>query len=139
MAERPPETLVARTIPRTREVRPEVPHFSLNRNDIFIALFKHKKKIIFAAAVGLVAAIAVRVFYPPVYESQAKLLVRYLVERSTVDGLDPTAASGLMRTGPDNVLGSEVEILRSWDLAVQAADAVGIKRLGMPSKEAAAG
>jgi len=145
MAERPPETLVARTLPRTREARLEAHHSSLNRNDIFIALFKHKKKIALAAAVGLLAAAAVYLYYPPVYESQAKLLVRYLVERSTVDAIDnPANAGSLMRTSGDNVLGSEVEILTSWDLAVQTADAVGAKRLlphatGVPTKEAAAG
>src|SRR5437762_4575614 len=142
MAERPPETLITRTLPRPREARPEAPHASLNRNDILIALFKHKKKIALAAAVGLLAAAAVYILYPPVYESKAKLLVRYLVERSTVDAIDnPTNSMG---TGRDNVLGSEVEILSSWDLAVEAADAVGPKRLlpkatGVATKEAAAG
>jgi polysaccharide biosynthesis transport protein len=144
MAERPPETLVTRTLPRTREARPEAHHSSLNRNDIFIALFKHKKKIVLAAAVGLIAAAAVYFRYPPIYESQAKLLVRYLVERSTVDAIDNPNGASLMGRGGDNVLGSEVEILSSWDLAVQTADAVGVKRLlpqakGVPSKDSAAG
>src|SRR5438045_7894765 len=95
MAERPPETLITRTLPRPREARPEAPHASLNRNDILIALFKHKKKIALAAAVGLLAAAAVYILYPPVYESKAKLLVRYLVERSTVDAIDnPTNSMG---------------------------------------------
>jgi uncharacterized protein involved in exopolysaccharide biosynthesis/Mrp family chromosome partitioning ATPase len=144
MPERLPETLVTRTLPRAREARPEAQahHSALNRNDFFLALFKHKKKIVFAAIAGLVVAAAVYFLYPPVYESQAKLLVRYLVERSTVDVIDnATNAGGLMRAG-DNVLGSEVEILTSWDLGVQVADAVGVKRL-LPrtpsaSKEAAA-
>src|SRR5439155_2972416 len=39
----------------------------------------------------------------------------------------------------DSVIDSEVQILTSWDLAVQVADAIGPKRLGAPSKEAAAG
>ena len=56
MEERPPETLITRTLPRAREARPEPPHASLNRNDILIALFKHKKKIALFAAAGLLAA-----------------------------------------------------------------------------------
>src|SRR6202040_1141804 len=36
------------------------------------------------------------------------------------------------------VIGSEIEILSSWDLAVQTAEAVGAKRLGATTKEAAA-
>jgi len=121
-----------------------VPHDSnLNRNDILFALFKHKKKIIVCSVAGLVAAVGVYLLYPPVYESQAKLLVRYLVERSSVDAIDnPGSAGGVTRTA-ENVLGSEVEILTSWDLAVQVADAIGPKRLlphttVAPTKEAAA-
>lgn len=117
---------------------------SLDRGDILFALFKHKKKIIAGTAAGLIAAAAVYFLMPPVYESQAKLLVRYLVERSSVDSLDNATAAGggLTRTG-ESVLGSEVEILSSWDLAVQVADAVGVKRVlpqsrGTPTKEAAA-
>jgi polysaccharide biosynthesis transport protein len=150
MADRPtdalvraPETLLARPIPRTREARPEPQHSGLNRKDILIALFKHKKKIIFTTALGVFGAAAVYLFYPRDYQSQAKLLVRYLVERSTVDGIDPEHAPGVTRTGGENVIQSEVEILSSWDLAVQAADAVGPKRL-LPgvvgaTKESAAG
>src|SRR5439155_1630170 len=51
--------------------------------------------------------------------------------------------AGLGAQASENVLGSEVEILTSWDLAVQAAEAIGPNRLlphasGNPSKEAAA-
>ena len=42
------------------------------------------------AALGLLAAIGVFLFYPMVYVTEAKLLVRYLVERSTVDTVDTT-------------------------------------------------
>lgn len=140
---RKPESVVARTLPRTRLVGPEEHHSSFGRADILYALFKHKKKIIAATLVGLGAAAVAYFLYPPVYESEAKLLVRYVVERSTVDPLDPaTSSSGLTGSG-QNVLGSEVQILTSWDLAVQTADAIGPKRLfpgskTVPSKEAAA-
>jgi uncharacterized protein involved in exopolysaccharide biosynthesis/Mrp family chromosome partitioning ATPase len=138
---RKPDHLVPRVLSRTREARPESSHTGLNRNDILYALFKHKKKIAVAAAVGLLAAGAVYRFYPPMYKSTAKLLVRYLVERSSVDPIDTGRSSAIQGV---NVLGSEVEILTSWDLAVQVAEAIGPKRLlpgypGTPSKEGAAG
>ena len=115
---------------------------NLDRNDILFALFKHKRKIIVCAAAGLLAGAAVYFLYPPVYESQAKLLVRYLVERSSVDAIDNSAGRGATQLA-ENALGSEIEILTSWDLALQAAEAVGVKRLlpntsGVPTKEAAA-
>jgi polysaccharide biosynthesis transport protein len=130
------------TLPRMREPRPDVQHSSLNRNDILFALFKHKWKILFCAVAGLVAAATVYFFYPPVYESQAKLLVRYVLERSAVDPIDNTRGSAGLGQASENVLGSEAEILTSWDLAVQAAEAIGPKRLlpsaRAPTKEAAA-
>lgn len=141
MAERSPDVLLSRTLPRPRDPHPEVPHHAgLSRGDVLSALFKHKKKIVLCAILGLAAAAAVYFFYPPVYESQAKLLVRYVIERS---GVDPIDSSRTMGQGAEHFLGSEVEILTSWDLAVQAAEAIGVKRLvpNSPtpdSKEAAA-
>ena len=141
MDDHPPEILVSRTLPRAREPRPEAQqHSGLSRNDVLSALFKHKKKIALCAILGLIAAVAVYFFYPPVYESEAKLLVRYVVERSGADPIDNNRSMG---QASENILGSEVEILTSWDLAVQAAEAIGIKRLDpnsslAPSKEAAA-
>ena len=135
-----PEATVARVRPtRTlpREVRPS----GITRNDILFALFKHKKKIILGAAVGMLGAAAVVVEWPAQYESNAKLLVRYLVERTTVDNVD--AKPGPYASSNDTIIQAEMEILSSWDLAVQTAEAIGPKRLlpnykGTPSKEAAA-
>jgi polysaccharide biosynthesis transport protein len=145
MPEPPLEALSRRpdhSLPRMREPRPDIQHSSLNRNDILFALFKHKRKIVFCAVAGLVAAATAYFFYPPVYESQAKLLVRYVVERSAVDPIDNTRGSTGLGQASENVLGSEAEILTSWDLAVQTAEAIGPKRLlpseRAPTKEAAA-
>ena len=136
------EAVLARPIPRPRDVRSEPAHAGFSTADVVFALFKHKKKILLCAALGLLAAAVVALLYPPIYESQAKLLVRYVVERSTVDALDSATGSSSLRSS-ENVLGSEIEILTSWDLAVQVADVIGPKRLlphavGTPSKEAAA-
>src|SRR3982075_4251701 len=86
---------------------------NLDRNDILFALFKHKRKIMVCAAAGLLAGAAVYFLYPPIYESQAKLLVRYLVERTSVDAVDNSRGGATQIA--DNALGSEVEILTSWD------------------------
>ena len=129
------------TLSKVRAPRPAVHDSSVSsvsRNDILFALFKHKKKILIGTIAGLAGAVAVYFFYPPVYESQAKLLVRYLVERSTVDTVDSPKSPGGYAPTTDTVIGSEIEILSSWDLAVQAAEAVGAKRFGAATKEAAA-
>ena len=60
----------------------------LNLSDILFILFRHKWKIVFCAAAGLIAATVAYFLVPPLYESQAKLLVRYVVEKSAVDSMD---------------------------------------------------
>ena len=57
----------------------------LNVQDILYVLFKHKWKILLCAAIGIGAAAAVFFRSPTVYESQAKLLVRYVVDTSAID------------------------------------------------------
>lgn len=115
-------------------------HDALNIKDALFAVFKHKRLILVCGLIGIVAAVIFYLFYPPLYESQAKLLVRYVVERSAVDPMDGNAATSRPF---DNVMGSEVEILTSWDLAVQVAEAIGPKRLvshgGAVTREEAAG
>ena len=111
-------------------------------NDILFALFRHKKMILALALLGFMAAVAVYFFYPPLYESDAKLLVRYVLDRRAVDSIDNPTASTTLGATTDSVINSEVEILTSWDLAVQVAEAIGPQRLlhsrAAPSKEAAA-
>jgi len=55
-------------------------------NDILFVLFRHKLKLAFGLLLGAIGAGVVYFFVP--HESQAKLLVRYVVDRSAVDRLD---------------------------------------------------
>src|SRR6266550_984276 len=120
------------------EIRRETQqHSGLNVNAILFALFKRKWTILLCAAVGIIAAAAFYFFCPPVYESPAKLLVRYVLERSAVDPIEGAKPSGTSSHDVDKVIGAEFAILTSWDLAVQVAQAIGPKRL-LPSSGAAA-
>ncbi len=115
------------------EIRREPQHHSgVKLGDILFALFKRKRTIVGCAAVGIIAAAAVYFLYPPSYESQAKLLVRYVLERSGVDPID--GANSAAATN-DMVIGAEIEILTSWDLAVQVAQALGPQRLLPPARD----
>src|SRR5215471_4258126 len=71
--------------------------------------------------------------FPPSYESQAKLLVRYVLERSAVDPAEAEKAGSSSSNEADRVIGAEIEILTSWDLAMQVAQALGPQRLLPPS------
>jgi uncharacterized protein involved in exopolysaccharide biosynthesis/Mrp family chromosome partitioning ATPase len=123
------------------EIRRDIQHPSgIHLSDILFALFKRKWTIIVCALLGIIVAAAFYFLYPPTYESQAKLLVRYVLERSAVDSIDSANTRPADATSSnDRVIGAEIQILTSWDLAAQVADAIGAKRLGAPSKEAAAG
>jgi uncharacterized protein involved in exopolysaccharide biosynthesis/Mrp family chromosome partitioning ATPase len=112
-------------------------HSGLKLSDILFALFKRKLTIMICAAVGIIAAAAVYFLYPPVYASQAKLLVRYVLERSGVDPIEGASSTAASSKTVDTVIGAEVAILTSWDLAVQVAQAIGPKRL-LPRSGAAA-
>src|SRR5262249_46684440 len=70
---------------------------------------------------------------PPIYESQAKLLVRYVLERSAIDPIEGTKPTFESSNDGDRVIGAEIEILTSWDLAMQVAQAIGPKRLLAPA------
>src|SRR5262249_19632131 len=65
-------------------------------------------------------------------ESDARLLVRYVVERSGYDQVDSISGQGT-RGGTgltiDAVIAAEVSILTSWDLSVQVAQGLGPNRI----------
>ena len=107
-------------------------------DDVLFALFKRKSTVLLCALFGIIAALALYFLWPAIYESRAKLLVRYVLERSAVDPVEAEKAVTSSSNEGDRVIGAEVEILTSWDLAVQVADAIGPKKLGALSKEAAA-
>src|SRR5437773_6931890 len=119
------------------EIRREIQqhHSGIHLSDILFALFKRKGTIILCAVVGIIAAAAFYFFYAPVYESQAKLLVRYVLERSAVDPIEAEKAAIASNSEGDRVIGAEIEILTSWDLALQVAQAIGPKRLLPPATD----
>ncbi|MCU0779417.1 MAG: Wzz/FepE/Etk N-terminal domain-containing protein, partial [Akkermansiaceae bacterium] len=76
--------------------------------DIFFVLFKHKWMILALTCVGLAAAAVVYKKQKPVFQSTAKLLVRYVLERSTVDTYEAQSSPGGARPGyGDNVINTE--------------------------------
>src|SRR5437763_2261473 len=114
------------------EHRTEPEHSNFNLSNILFAIFKRKRTIIGFALFGVIAAAAVYFFYPTVYESDARLLVRYVLERSGVDPIDGLSGqSGRSGTGMtnDGVKAAEESIITSRDLSVQVAEALGPNRV----------
>src|SRR5437016_1304131 len=114
------------------EHRTEPESSNFNLRNILFALFKWKRTILGLTLFGIVVAAGVYFFYPTVYESDARLLVRYVLERSGYDPVDALQGQGT-RGGSgltiDAVIAAEVSIITSWDLSVQVAEALGPNRV----------
>ena len=105
----------------------EANHPSLNFQDMVFIFFRHKWQIILFAMAGIGAAVLVYFVLPRYYEAQAKLLVRYVVDKSAVDSPDDPQLK-TPGSQSENLINSEVAILTTLDLAMDVAQAVGVDR-----------
>lgn len=106
-----------------------LPTTSLNVADAYYIFFRHKWKILGFATAGVLAGLALFLTGKPVYRSEAKVLIRYVLESKNVPGLTDDAQVTSPDKRGDNIINSEVEILTSWDLALQVADSVGPEQI----------
>lgn len=114
--------------PITVHARPVEPRPSgLEVMDLLYIVFRHKWKILICFLLGVAVAAAFYLTNPPTYQSEAKILIRYILEnRATLtQGQDATIQSPDPRG--ENIINSELEILTSLDLARQVAEAVGVR------------
>ncbi len=101
----------------------------LTLRDVWFVLFRHKWKILLISSLGVIAAAGVFLFTPPIFESDAKLFIKYVQELKT-----PTQTANDTRIkSPDlrgeNVINTELDILTSLDLAQTVADSIGPERI----------
>ncbi|HEY4301498.1 MAG TPA: hypothetical protein VGM73_11530 [Candidatus Didemnitutus sp.] len=102
--------------------------FSLGLGDIYYVLFRHKWKILICSIAGFAAAVWVFKSKPAPYQSEAKLFIKYVVETKAV-GVPNDTANTYSLDRSDTLMGSEMEILGSLDLAQQVAASIGPSRL----------
>jgi len=100
----------------------------LEIKDFIFAVLRHKWKILICTLVGLVTAASVYFSIPPTYESESRLLVRYVIERNAIDSVESQQDTGSARHNK-NVINAELEILKSLDLAKEVVPGIGIERL----------
>jgi uncharacterized protein involved in exopolysaccharide biosynthesis/Mrp family chromosome partitioning ATPase len=106
-----------------RPTQPQPPA-GMTVGDIYYVLFRHKWKIIVLSLAGILAS---AVFYhrnPPLYQSQAVLLVQYVPE-STAQSLAGGEQKVIMQDSGASIMNAEIQILTSLDLAKQAATNIG--------------
>ncbi len=103
--------------------------------DVYYVLFRRKWLVLAGVLLGFVAAGAFWKLKQPLYQSDAKLLVKYVVElrapmslagESQVQSPDDSGAS---------VIGSEIEILTSVDIAQHVAAVVGPEKILPPGAD----
>ena len=113
---------------RTVEAQPP----ALNLGDLYYIFFRHKWMILVIFLAGIAGAAGFYLTKPPVYESEAKILIRYILENKGATPA-PGTPSGSLVMSPDsrgeNIVNSEIQILTSLDLAGQVADLIGPEKI----------
>jgi uncharacterized protein involved in exopolysaccharide biosynthesis/Mrp family chromosome partitioning ATPase len=97
----------------------------ITAGDIYYVLFRHKWKIIACAVAGLLAAGAVYRFKPPPFQSESKLYIRYVISEGKTSGPVVNDQTKSPDQRGETIMQSEQQILTSFDLAKQVAEAVG--------------
>jgi polysaccharide biosynthesis transport protein len=97
--------------------------------DVYFTVFRHKWLILAFFCLGVVGAALVPLVRPPSYVSWAKLMVLYVVETKHANLAGPDAVIKSTDTGAQGVINSEVEILKSADVASNVALAVGPEKI----------
>ena len=97
--------------------------------DIYFVLFRQKWMVMGGVLLGIIAAVGLWKLKQPLFQSDAKLLVKYVVETRA-----PASLTGESQVhSPDDsgasVIGSEIEILTSVDIAQHVARLIGPARI----------
>ena len=97
--------------------------------DIYYVLFRHKWKILLCALAGVLAALVVYEFFPPPFQSEAKLFIRYVTEGKTLAAPGDDTRIKSPDEGGETIINSEIQILTSLDLARQVAEVIGPEKI----------
>lgn len=117
--------------PMVNDEQSEIQPSGVDLNDVYYVLFRHKWKIILLSLAGVLAAAGLYMIRPPAYQSEGRLLVRY-VRESEARFLNPDAKDSEIKYADsrgDGIINTEKEILTSFDLALQVADHVGPEKI----------
>lgn len=101
----------------------------LNLGDVYYTLFRHKWLILFFSMAGLITAVILYFTKPQLYQSEAKILLRYILESKTANPAEANAQIKNVDARGDAIINAELEILTSLDLAEQVTDLVGPREI----------
>ena len=101
----------------------------MSLGDIYFVLFRHKWKIVLCSVAGVCAAGALYLLRPPPNQSEAKLFIRYVLDSRSLTPMNSSSRVETPDERGETIINSEVEILTSFDLALQVADAIGPEKI----------
>jgi uncharacterized protein involved in exopolysaccharide biosynthesis/Mrp family chromosome partitioning ATPase len=105
-----------------KQTPPPSPGITLG--DVYYILFRHKWLILTLSLVAVVTAVSVRLFWPVPYQSEARVLIKYVKETKPPEQTAMDSQVTSPDTRGENIINSEVEILTSLDLANSVADSL---------------
>ncbi len=97
--------------------------------DIYFVLFRQKRIILFSCALGIFGAFGLLLIKPPLYESDTKLFIRYVSAGQSLRPPGSENATVSLNAQEQGIINTEVEILQSFDLARQVAEAIGAEKI----------
>jgi len=103
----------------------ESPSAGLAFGDILFTLFRHKLLIVGAIVLGIISAGIVSFIKPPNFESTAKVYIPYV---SDIKVVKTSESEGVVNSS-EAVLNTEVEMLKSFDTALDVATNIGPEKI----------
>lgn len=97
--------------------------------DVYFVLFRRKWLILAAATLGILAAFGMWKLRQPLFKSEAKLLVKYVVEPTAIIATGTPVNIQNPDEGGTGIMNSEIEILKSVDNLQHVAQTIGPGRI----------
>ena len=107
----------------------EAPPPGISPGDIYFVIFRHKWKILLLTLLGLAGAAIFYFTKQPLYQSEAKIFIRYVSDNRTLNPADNSSQVHSLIDMGQSVMNSEMEILTSYDLAAKVATNIGPEKI----------
>jgi uncharacterized protein involved in exopolysaccharide biosynthesis/Mrp family chromosome partitioning ATPase len=101
----------------------------MSLGDIYFTIFRHKWKILFFSASGVIAGLVLLLLNPPLYESKTKLDVLYVVQGKSLNPAGGDANTVSPSDRGSGIIRTEVEILQSLDVVMEAVQTIGAEKI----------
>lgn len=98
-------------------------------DDVLYTLFRHKWLILTFVVLGIAAAGVVRLLKPPLYQSEAKISVKYVMQTTGVNPAGPETQVTTPGFSGQEVMDLEVELIKSLDTALIVATNIGPEKI----------